>query len=55
LPFVPRTAEPAFVWLVMAMTSTFAGNLTLIGSMANLIVAERAEARAASESGSATT
>jgi len=29
----------------MAMSSTFAGNLTLIGSMANLIVAERAEAR----------
>ena len=45
LPVVPRTAEPAFVWLVMAMSSTFAGNLTLIGSMANLIVAERAEAR----------
>jgi Na+/H+ antiporter NhaD/arsenite permease-like protein len=29
----------------MAMSSTFAGNLTLVGSMANLIVAERAEAR----------
>jgi Na+/H+ antiporter NhaD/arsenite permease-like protein len=29
----------------MAMSSTFAGNLTLIGSMANLIVAERAAAR----------
>jgi Na+/H+ antiporter NhaD/arsenite permease-like protein len=29
----------------MAMSSTFAGNLTLLGSMANLIVAERAEAR----------
>ena len=27
------------------MSSTFAGNLTLLGSMANLIVAERAEAR----------
>lgn len=45
LPVVPRTAHPAFVWLVMAMSSTFAGNLTLIGSMANLIVAERAGAR----------
>lgn len=31
-----------FVWIVMAMSSTFAGNLTLLGSMANLIVAERA-------------
>jgi len=29
----------------MAMSATFAGNLLLIGSMANLIVAERAEAR----------
>ena len=45
LPVVPRTANPSFVWLVMAMSSTFAGNLTLIGSMANLIVAERAGAR----------
>ena len=45
LPIAPRTAHPAFVWLVMAMSSTFAGNLTLIGSMANLIVAERANAR----------
>lgn len=47
LPVVPRTAHPDFVWLVMAMSSTFAGNLTLIGSMANLIVAERATARGA--------
>jgi len=29
----------------VAMSATFAGNLLLIGSMANLIVAERAEAR----------
>lgn len=33
------------MWLVLAMSSTFAGNLILIGSVANLIVAERAEAR----------
>jgi Na+/H+ antiporter NhaD/arsenite permease-like protein len=45
LPVVPRVANAAFVWLVMAMSSTFAGNLTLLGSMANLIVAERAGAR----------
>ncbi len=45
LPVVPHVAASAFVWLVMAMSSTFAGNLTLLGSMANLIVAERAEAR----------
>ncbi|MEP6494040.1 MAG: anion transporter [bacterium] len=45
LPVVPKLASPSFIWLVMAMSSTFAGNLTLLGSMANLIVAERAEAR----------
>lgn len=47
LPVVPKVASPTFVWLVMAMSSTFAGNLTLLGSMANLIVAERAESRGA--------
>lgn len=46
-PVVPRLADPEFVWLVMAMSATFAGNLTLLGSMANLIVAERAAARGA--------
>ena len=45
LPVVPNVAKPSFIWLVMAMSSTFAGNLTLLGSMANLIVAERAEVR----------
>jgi Na+/H+ antiporter NhaD/arsenite permease-like protein len=45
LPVVPHVAAPSFIWLVMAMSSTFAGNLTLLGSMANLIVAERAETR----------
>ncbi len=45
LPVVPHAPNAAFVWLVMAMRSTFAGNLTLLGSMANLIVAERAAAR----------
>lgn len=44
-PVMAHVASPAFVWLVMAMSSTFAGNLTLLGSMANLIVVERAEAR----------
>jgi Na+/H+ antiporter NhaD/arsenite permease-like protein len=28
--------------LVLAMASTFAGNLTIVGSVANLIVVERA-------------
>jgi Na+/H+ antiporter NhaD/arsenite permease-like protein len=45
LPVVPTLGGSTFIWLVMAMSSTFAGNLTLLGSMANLIVAERAEAR----------
>jgi Na+/H+ antiporter NhaD/arsenite permease-like protein len=45
LPVVQKVAAPSFIWLVMAMSSTFAGNLTLLGSMANLIVAERAETR----------
>ncbi|HKO16197.1 MAG TPA: SLC13 family permease [Gemmatimonadaceae bacterium] len=45
LPVVPKLADTTFVWLVMAMSSTFAGNLTLIGSLANIIVAERAQAR----------
>ena len=45
LPVVPTTPAPTFIWLTIAMSATFAGNLTLLGSMANLIVAERAEAR----------
>jgi Na+/H+ antiporter NhaD/arsenite permease-like protein len=42
-PLVPRFADQGSVWLVMAMASTFAGNLTLLGSVANLIVAEGAK------------
>jgi Na+/H+ antiporter NhaD/arsenite permease-like protein len=42
---VPDLPNPDFLWRVLAMSSTFAGNLLLIGSMANLIVAERAETR----------
>jgi Na+/H+ antiporter NhaD/arsenite permease-like protein len=33
-------------WLTLAMTSTLAGNLTLVGSVANLIVVEQARGRA---------
>lgn len=33
------------MWRIVAMSSTFAGNLLLIGSVANLIVVERAEDR----------
>jgi Na+/H+ antiporter NhaD/arsenite permease-like protein len=42
---VPSLPHPALLWRVVAMSSTFAGNLLLIGSMANLIVAEKAESR----------
>jgi Na+/H+ antiporter NhaD/arsenite permease-like protein len=42
-PFVMNLPEPGRAWRIVAMSSTFAGNLTLIGSVANLIVAERAK------------
>ncbi len=41
-PLVPHLAEPQKAWLVLAMSSTLAGNLTILGSVANLIVVERA-------------
>jgi Na+/H+ antiporter NhaD/arsenite permease-like protein len=41
---IPTFAAPRQAWLVLAMASTLAGNLTLVGSLANLIVAERARA-----------
>ncbi len=43
-PFVQNLPDAGRAWLVVAMSSTLAGNLTLIGSVANLIVAERARA-----------
>jgi Na+/H+ antiporter NhaD/arsenite permease-like protein len=43
-PLVPKLAEPERAWLIVAMASTLAGNLTLLGSVANLIVAESARA-----------
>lgn len=43
-PIVERLQDPTRAWLVVAMSSTLAGNLTLVGSIANLIVAERARA-----------
>ena len=41
-PFVPGLDDPRRAWLVVAMSSTLAGNFTLLGSVANLIVAEQA-------------
>lgn len=44
-PVVPTLAEPTTAWLTLAMATTLAGNLTLLGSVANLIVAEIARHR----------
>jgi Na+/H+ antiporter NhaD/arsenite permease-like protein len=40
--FIPRLSNPAHGWLTLAMSSTLAGNLTLLGSVANLIVVQKA-------------
>jgi Na+/H+ antiporter NhaD/arsenite permease-like protein len=42
VPLVPQLPDPGRAWLLLAMASTLAGNLTLLGSIANLIVAEGA-------------
>jgi len=44
-PFVAGLADPRRAWLVVAMASTLAGNLTVLGSVANLIVVQRARNR----------
>jgi Na+/H+ antiporter NhaD/arsenite permease-like protein len=44
-PFVPNLDDAQRAWLIIAMTATLAGNFTLVGSVANLIVAQRAKAR----------
>jgi Na+/H+ antiporter NhaD/arsenite permease-like protein len=41
-PFVQGLADAPRAWLVLAMASTLAGNFTILGSVANLIVVERA-------------
>jgi Na+/H+ antiporter NhaD/arsenite permease-like protein len=42
---VPRLPDPERSWLTLAMSSTLAGNLTVLGSIANLIVIEGARRR----------
>ena len=44
-PGAAAAVDPERTWLILAMASTFAGNLTLLGSVANLIVAEGAASR----------
>ncbi len=39
---VPRFNDPHAMWLLLAMSSTLAGNLTITGSVANIIVVEKA-------------
>jgi Na+/H+ antiporter NhaD/arsenite permease-like protein len=43
-PIIPVMSAPAqgSAWLALAMSSTLAGNLTVMGSVANLIVVENA-------------
>jgi len=40
--FIPHLPDATKAWLTLAMSSTLAGNLTILGSVANLIVIERA-------------
>jgi Na+/H+ antiporter NhaD/arsenite permease-like protein len=40
---IPGFSNPHTAWLALAMASTLAGNLTITGSVANLIVAESAK------------
>jgi Na+/H+ antiporter NhaD/arsenite permease-like protein len=42
-PIIPYAQNSGDLWLLLAMASTLAGNLTLIGSMANLIVVQTAK------------
>jgi Na+/H+ antiporter NhaD/arsenite permease-like protein len=44
-PFIGALADPKRAWLVLAMASTLAGNLTVVGSVANLIVIQQARDR----------
>jgi Na+/H+ antiporter NhaD/arsenite permease-like protein len=40
--WIGNFAEPELMWKVMALATTFAGNLTILGSVANIIVVESA-------------
>jgi Na+/H+ antiporter NhaD/arsenite permease-like protein len=40
--WLPNFANPALMWKVLALATTFAGNLTILGSVANIIVVESA-------------
>ena len=44
-PFVQSLPDHAGAWLTIAMASTLAGNFTILGSIANLIVVQKAATR----------
>lgn len=44
-PWIRTLPDPALAWTLTALVSTLAGNLTLLGSVANIIVLERARER----------
>jgi len=44
-PFVESLADHDTAWLTIAMASTLAGNFTILGSIANLIVVQKAATR----------
>lgn len=44
--WVPSFADPRLTWYALAAASTFAGNLTIVGSVANIIVLEQAKEEA---------
>jgi len=40
--WIASFTRPELMWKVLALTTTFAGNLTILGSVANIIVVESA-------------
>ncbi|MDQ6808506.1 MAG: SLC13 family permease [Verrucomicrobiota bacterium] len=44
-PFIKQLTDQHHAWLVIAIASTLAGNFTIAGSVANLIVVQRARAQ----------
>ena len=44
--WIGNFAQPELMWKVMALATTFAGNLTILGSVANIIVVESARGHA---------
>ncbi|HXO02192.1 MAG TPA: anion transporter [Stellaceae bacterium] len=44
-PFMGAAGDPGRAWLTVAMASTLAGNLTILGSVANLIVVQGARSK----------